>query len=269
MEKTDWEMEKTAMSISSGRRGGLLNGAGMAAAESCRTRGRRRNFSLIELLIVVAIIAILAGILLPALSRGRDKAGNARCASNLKNLIVAGFSYADDHNGYWMPNTNQDYLDWQYNRDFRSRLGQGAEGGFIRTSILCPLSDARLNVSGSVTSWEDTADGYRSYVNRWVQDDWSACPAYKLPRIKTPARKAYWGDGVGGAFGNYDPSSAYFVNGMEAWVPAYGNGAFAWRHAQSANLVYFDGHAAALRRTAWDAGDALFRCAIMRDAYLR
>ena len=242
---------------------------GTTTREECRRTGVRENFSLIELLIVVAIIAILAGILLPALSRGRDKAGTARCASNLKNLIVAGFSYADDHNSYWMPNTNQDYLDWQYNRDFRSRLGQASEGGFIRTGILCPLSDARLNISGNVTSWEGTSDGYRSYVNRWVQDDWSACPAYKLSRIRTPARKAYWGDGVGGAFGNYDPSSAYFVNGMEAWVPAYGNGAFAWRHAQSANLVYFDGHAAALRRTAWDAGNALFRCAIMRDAYLR
>lgn len=230
---------------------------------------KKQNFSLIELLTVVAVIAILTGLLLPVLSKGREKAGSIRCLSNLKSLIVAGLSYADEQNGFWMPNTNQDYLDWQYNRNFRSRLGQTKDGGFIRTSLLCPLSDAILNTSGTATTWEDTSDGYRSYVNRWVQDDWTACPAYHLARIKTPSRKAYWGDGVGGAFGNNDPSSLYFVNGMEKWTPAYGSGAFAWRHAQSANLVYFDGHASSLRRTVWDAGGALFRCAVMRDAYLR
>ena len=230
---------------------------------------KKQNFSLIELLTVVAVIAILAGLLLPVLSKGREKAGSIRCTSNLKNLLVAGISYADEQDGFWVPNTNQEYQDWQYNRNFRSRIGQTKDSGFIRTAILCPLSDAYLNVSGSATTWEDTSDGYRSYVNRWVQDDWTACDSYKLPRIKTPSRKAYWGDGIGGAFGNYDTSSVYFINGMERWVPAYGNGAFAWRHVQTANLACFDGHVFTLTRGAWDAGGSLFRCALMRDAYLR
>ena len=132
---------------------------------------KKQNFSLIELLTVVAVIAILAGLLLPVLSKGREKAGSIRCTSNLKNLLVAGISYADEQDGFWVPNTNQEYQDWQYNRNFRSRIGQTKDSGFIRTAILCPLSDAYLNVSGSATTWEDTSDGYRSYVNRWVQDD--------------------------------------------------------------------------------------------------
>ncbi len=257
------------MGIPENQQNHVPTGTGMRISENCGATMLKKNFSLIELLVVVAIIAILAGLLLPALTKAREKAGSIRCLSNLKSLLVAGISYADEQNGFWVPNTNEEYQDWQYNRNFRNRIGQTKDAGFIRTDILCPLSDARLNVSGSATTWEDTTDGYRSYVNRWVQDDWSASPSYKLARIKDPGRKAYWGDGVGGAFGNYDSSSAYFVNGMERWVPAYGNGAFAWRHAQSANLAYFDGHASPLQRTAWDAGGSLFRCAVMRDTYLR
>jgi prepilin-type N-terminal cleavage/methylation domain-containing protein len=56
-------------------------------------------FTLLELLVVIAVIAILAGLLLPALHSTKEKARKVQCTGNLKQVILAAQLYADDHGG--------------------------------------------------------------------------------------------------------------------------------------------------------------------------
>src|SRR5687768_14611925 len=60
-------------------------------------------FTLFELLVVVAIVGLLAGLLLPALARSREAARRAVCASNLRQVCIAAECYADDHRTRYPP----------------------------------------------------------------------------------------------------------------------------------------------------------------------
>jgi prepilin-type N-terminal cleavage/methylation domain-containing protein len=62
--------------------------------------GRSRGFTLVEMLVVIAIIVILAALLLPALAKAREKARRMKCVSNLRQLTVAMHSYILDFNLY-------------------------------------------------------------------------------------------------------------------------------------------------------------------------
>ena len=61
--------------------------------------GPRRGFTLVEILVVIGIIIVLAGLIVPAVLRAREAARRAECASNLRQLGLALTKYADDHDG--------------------------------------------------------------------------------------------------------------------------------------------------------------------------
>ncbi len=214
---------------------------------------RRKGFTLIELLVVIAIIAILAAILFPVFARAREKARQAACLSNVKQIALGMQMYIQDYD---------EKLPYHYFRN-----PSGTIVGSIITVIHpyiknvdvwdCP-SAARTtarNADGTPAILGEMSYGWNFYIFAWTDT--------KLATIKTPAECVICADTCSDSWGRgrlYYPSyppgyndacatnnnwpsgcdNSYWNTGSIGYRPGFN---FVVRHNGQGNVNFVDGHA--------------------------
>ena len=148
----------------------------------------RRGFTLLELLLVVAIIGVLAAILLPALSRARESARRASCLTNLSQLGIALQCYAEENEGQlpWSGGKNNadalkeflgDYLPLQDTFACPSDSGMGR---YNRGSAEEPELNTDLNGENSLRA---SYDYLGAYTRAPIQMPHASQPIAKIPLL--------------------------------------------------------------------------------------
>lgn len=193
---------------------------------------RKHGFTLVELLVVIAVIAILAAMLFPVFSRAREKTRQSSCLSNMKQFGGAFGMYETDYDGRTPPN-------WYYDGPGSFALGVCLWMDMIlpylrnKQVFVCPTN--RLNTA--VRGMEPALTDYCLFAwgsHREEGNGTASAPYYRdvgrLPdaEVLVPAESVLLWEGA-----TWDDNAAFAM--------AICNGVH--RHNAGINLVFLDGHA--------------------------